>query len=258
MNSSNCLYGERASGRGHGDVPTAPEVVRYMLDLIGYTADQDLSNTIILEPSCGEGEFIVEIARRLMNSARQFGFDAQATFVNCVYGYDIVEEKIQRCKQRLSDMGLEASDSHVCVGDFLSVRVPEVDLVVGNPPYVRYENIPAEQLDYIKRTFPTFHYRADLYIPFFEKTLRLLKPGGRHCIICANRWLKNEYGKKLRRLIARCFRLETILNLERADAFQEGQNAYLRQRGSCRVQCIYAFFRRETGMRGSAFNRDIE
>ena len=60
MNSSNCLYGERASGRGHGDVPTAPEVVRYMLDLIGYTADQDLSNTIILEPSCGEGEFIVE------------------------------------------------------------------------------------------------------------------------------------------------------------------------------------------------------
>lgn len=226
MNSSNCLYGERASGRGHGDVPTAPEVVRYMLDLIGYTADQDLSNTIILEPSCGEGEFIVEIARRLMNSARQFGFDAQATFVNCVYGYDIVEEKIQRCKQRLSDMGLEASDSHVCVGDFLSVRVPEVDLVVGNPPYVRYENIPAEQLDYIKRTFPTFHYRADLYIPFFEKTLRLLKPGGRHCIICANRWLKNEYGKKLRRLIARCFRLETIINLERADAFQEDVLAY--------------------------------
>lgn len=226
MNSSNCLYGERTSGGGHGDVPTAPEVVRYMLDLIGYTADKDLSNTIILEPSCGEGEFIVEIARRLMDSARLFGFDAQAAFVNCVYGYDIVEEKIQRCKQRLSEMGLDPTDSHVCVGDFLSARVPEVDFVVGNPPYVRYENIPAEQLDYIKKTFPTFHYRADLYIPFFEKTLRLLKPGGRHCFICANRWLKNEYGRKLRRLVARCFRLETIINLERADAFQEDVLAY--------------------------------
>lgn len=226
MNSSNCLYGERTSGGGHGDVPTAPEVVRYMLDLIGYTADKDLSNTIILEPSCGEGEFIVEIARRLMESARQFGFDAQAAFVKCVYGYDIVVEKIQRCKQRLSDMGLAPTDSHVCAGDFLSARVPEVDLVVGNPPYVRYENIPADQLDYIKRTFPTFHYRADLYIPFFEKTLRLLKPGGRHCFICANRWLKNEYGRKLRRLVARCFRLETIINLERADAFQEDVLAY--------------------------------
>ncbi len=226
MNSSNCIYGERTGGGGHGDVPTAPEVVRYMLDLIGYTADKDLSNTMILEPSCGEGEFIVEIACRLIESARQFGFDAQAAFVNCVYGYDIVEEKIQRCKQRLSDMGLNLSDSHVCVGNFLSARVPEVDFVVGNPPYVRYENIPAEQLDYIKKTFPTFHYRSDLYIPFFEKTLRLLKPGGRHCFICANRWLKNEYGRKLRRLVARCFRLETILNLERADAFQEDVLAY--------------------------------
>ena len=226
MNSNNCLYGERTSGGGHGDVPTAPEVVRYMLDMIGYTADKDLSNTIILEPSCGEGEFVVEIARRLLESARLFDFDAQAAFLKCVYGYDIVEEKIQRCRQRLSDMGLNSKDSHVCVSDFLSARVPEVDFVVGNPPYVRYENIPAEQLDYIKKTFPTFHYRADLYIPFFEKTLRLLKPGGRHCFICANRWLKNEYGRKLRRLVARCFRLETIINLERADAFQEDVLAY--------------------------------
>ena len=226
MNSSNCLYGERAGGGIHGDVPTAPAVVRYMLDLLGYTADTDLSDIIILEPSCGEGEFIIEIARRLMESARRFGFDAQVAFVRCVYGFDIVEEKIQRCKQRLSDMGLDAADSHICTGDFLSRRVPEVDFVVGNPPYVRYENIPAGQLDYIKKTFPTFHYRADLYIPFFEKTLRLLKPGGRHCFICANRWLKNEYGRKLRRLVARCFRLETIINMERADAFQEDVLAY--------------------------------
>lgn len=226
MNSNNCLYGERTGGGGHGDVPTAPEVVKYMLDLIGYTPDQDLSDTIILEPSCGEGEFVVEIARRLTESARQFGFDAQAAFLKCVYGYDIVEEKIQQCRRRLSDIGFDPTASHVCVGDFLSARVPEVDFVVGNPPYVRYENIPSEQLDYIKRTFPTFHYRADLYIPFFEKTLRLLKPGGRHCFICANRWLKNEYGRKLRRLVARCFRLDTIINLERADAFQEDVLAY--------------------------------
>lgn len=226
MNSGNCIYGERAGGGAHGDVPTAPAVVRYMLDLIGYNGDKNLSDAIILEPSCGEGEFIIEIARRLMESAHNFGFDAQAAFARCVYGYDIVEEKIQRCKQRLSDMGLDPTDSHICVGDFLSIRVPEVDFVVGNPPYVRYENIPAEQLDYIKKTFPTFHYRADLYIPFFEKTLRLLKPGGRHCFICANRWLKNEYGRKLRRLVARCFRLETIVNLERADAFQEDVLAY--------------------------------
>ena len=226
MNSSNCVYGERTNGGGHGDVPTAPEVVRYMLDLVGYTADKNLSDTIILEPSCGEGEFVFEIAHRLMESAIRFGFDAQAAFTRCVYGYDIVEEKIQRCRERIKELGLDPTEAHINVGDFLSAKVPEVDVVVGNPPYVRYENIPACQLEYIKNTFPTFHYRADLYIPFFEKTLRALRSGGRHCFICANRWLKNEYGKKLRRFIARCFRLETIVNLERADAFQEDVLAY--------------------------------
>ncbi|MBQ8675953.1 MAG: N-6 DNA methylase [Bacteroidaceae bacterium] len=226
MNSSNCVYGERANGGGHGDVPTAPEVVRYMLDLVGYTADKNLSNIIILEPSCGEGEFVVEIAHRLMESALRFGFDAQAAFIRCVYGYDIVEEKIQRCRERIKELGLNPTDVHIRVGDFLSAQLHEVDVVVGNPPYVRYENIPASQIDYIKNTFPTFHYRSDLYIPFFEKTLRALKPSGKHCFICANRWLKNEYGRKLRRLIARCFRLESIINLERANAFKEDVLAY--------------------------------
>lgn len=226
MNSSNCVYGERTNGGGHGDVPTAPEVVKYMLDLVGYTSDKNLSDTIILEPSCGEGEFVVEIARRLMESSLRFGFDAQVALARCVYGYDIVDEKIQRCHERIRELGLDTTEAHVCVGDFLSVHVPEVDVVIGNPPYVRYENIPATQLGYIKNTFPTFHYRADLYIPFFEKTLRALKPGGRHCFICANRWLKNEYGRKLRRLVAQCFRLEAIINMERADAFQENVLAY--------------------------------
>ena len=64
MNSSN-PYGKRRNGGLHGDVYTDPSVVRYMLDLVGYTCDKDLSKVSILEPSCGEGEFIIEIAQRL-------------------------------------------------------------------------------------------------------------------------------------------------------------------------------------------------
>lgn len=225
MSSSN-IYGVRSNGNGHGDVPTSPEVVKYMLDLVGYVSSRNLSDVYILEPSCGEGEFIVEIVRRLKESSIVFGFDAQETFQKCVYGCDIVAEKIIHCRQRLEALGYDTSRSHIVISDFLQTRFPEMDVVVGNPPYVRYENIPSAQLDFIKNTFPTFHYRADLYIPFFEKSLRLLKPNGRHCFICANRWQKNEYGKKLRRLIASFFRLEKIINLEHADAFQEDVLAY--------------------------------
>ena len=85
MNSSNYLYGERSNGGQHGDVYTTPVVVSYMLDKLGYTSDCDLSHIRILEPSCGEGEFVVEIANRLILSALKFGFDANEAFCrqNC-------------------------------------------------------------------------------------------------------------------------------------------------------------------------------
>ena len=123
-------------------------------------------------------------------------------------------------------LGIDSASKNVRVADFLFRDVPKVDLVVGNPPYVRYENIPEYERTLFKDVFVTFHYRADLYVPFFEKTLKTLKPNGRHCFICANRWQKNEYGKKLRRLIAQNYRLESILNLEYANVFQEKVLAY--------------------------------
>lgn len=81
-------------------------------------------------------------------------------------------------------------------------------------------------LDYCKASFATFHYRADLYVPFFEKSLSLLKDGGVHCFICSNRWLKNEYGKKLRQYISYSYRLQLLINMEQADVFQENVLVY--------------------------------
>lgn len=220
------LYGERQNGGQHGDVFTLPIVVSFMLDSVGYTADRNLSHVRILEPSCGEGEFVVEIARRLISSAAKFGFDASLAFQRNVKAYDIDAAKIARCRQRIAELGFNLCNENIQAADFLKAEIEETDIVVGNPPYIRYENIPTEMLEYCKRTFRTFHYRCDLYVPFFEKSLGILSPGGLHCFICSNRWIKNEYGKKLRRMVAQYYQLRTILNLEQADAFQEEVLAY--------------------------------
>ena len=227
MSSGNStLYGTRTSGGQHGDVFTSPLVVGYMLDLVGYSGDRDLSRLRIAEPSCGDGEFVVEIARRLLQSARRFGFDAQEAFLRNVRAYDIDEAKVCQCRERLSQIGFGQAAQAVVAADFLQVRTDPVDIVVGNPPYIRYENIPARMLDVCRSRFKTFHYRCDLYVPFFEKSLAMLESGGRHCFICSNRWLKNEYGKKLRQMVASSYRLWSIVNLEHADAFQEDVLAY--------------------------------
>lgn len=225
MNSSNTIYGNRKSGGMHGDVFTLPSVVCYMLDKVGYAADRNLQDTSILEPSCGEGEFVVEIAKRLRQSALYYGFDAETAFSRNVLAFDIDETKTEICRKKVKALGFRHLEN-IKTEDFLKADVHKVDIVIGNPPYIRYENIPTEILDYCKRTFVTFHYRSDLYIPFFEKTLSKLKDGGKHCFICSNRWQKNEYGKKLRQYISYSYRLELLINLEQADAFQEEVLAY--------------------------------
>lgn len=225
MNSSNAIYGNRTSGGAHGDVYTLPSVVCFMLDKMGYTAERNLQEISILEPSCGEGEFVVEIAKRLKQSALYYGFDAETAFSRNVQVFDIDSTKTEICRKKVESLGFRHLEN-IKTADFLKTEIHRVDMVVGNPPYIRYENIPSEMLGFCKRTFATFHYRSDLYIAFFEKTLSKLKDGGKHCFICSNRWLKNEYGKKLRQYISYSYRLELLVDLEQASAFQEDVLAY--------------------------------
>lgn len=228
MSSSNLIYGKRTSGGQQGDVFTHPCVVKYMLDLVGYNPNKDLSALSIMEPSCGEGEFLVEIVHRLQLSAERFGFDLNEAFHTCIHASDIDGIKIKKCLDRLNALfpSIIHPEENITIEDYLLNDQPSVDIVIGNPPYIRYEQIPEEKLPIYKKIFPTFYYRADMYVLFYEKSLRQLKPNGRHCFICSNRWMRNQYGRVLRKMVAQYFRIEKIINLEGADAFQEEVLAY--------------------------------
>ncbi|MGN0845759.1 MAG: Eco57I restriction-modification methylase domain-containing protein [Kiritimatiellia bacterium] len=227
MSSSN-IYNTRSSGRQHGDVFTKPDVVCYMLDLVGYVPERDLRDVSIMEPACGEGGFLMEILRRLQASAHERGFDFNEAFHRNVLAVDIDGRKIDSCLHRISRdyPGVVNPERNILVQDYLLSPHPKVDVVVGNPPYIRYEEIPADKVTRYKSEFNTFYYRSDLYVLFFEKTLRELNRGGRHCFICANRWMRNQYGKLLRGMLARSFRIERIIDMERVSAFNEDVLAY--------------------------------
>lgn len=228
MSSASNTYGTRSNGSQHGDVFTKPCVVDYMLDMVGYTADKDLSKISIMEPSCGEGEFIISIIARLAESASRFGFDLNEAYLRNVNASDLDGAKVMRCIERIKDAFPEIKNPgiKIIVEDYLLSEHEPVDIVIGNPPYIRYEQIPENKLDVYKNRFATFYYRADMYVLFFEHSLKQLKRGGRHCFICANRWMKNQYGKNLRKLVARYYNLTTIVNMEGADAFDEEVLAY--------------------------------
>jgi TaqI-like C-terminal specificity domain/Eco57I restriction-modification methylase len=118
-------------------------------------------------------------------------------------------------------------DAWLIRGDFLLTELPfQFSHIVGNPPYVRQELIPAVLLAEYRHRFDTLYDRADLYIPFIEKSLNLLEPKGSVGFICSDRWMKNRYGGPLRKMVAQGFHLKYYVDMVDTDAFHSEVSAY--------------------------------
>ena len=73
------------------------------------------------------------------------------------------------------------------------------DVVVGNPPYIRQEEL-GEYKALFSKAFPnTYAGTADLYVMFIEQGMSLLRPGGQFGYIIPNKWMRAGYGLNLRR-----------------------------------------------------------
>jgi len=218
-----------------GQIYTRPEVVDFMLTSMGLKFGGDLKDIRVLEPSCGEGEFVLAIAKRLI------GIPEKKPAVNQLLGkivaVDLVGSSIEVAKSKINKLLLDSGYSAAEIKeiledwflktDFLLEDIrPNFTHIIGNPPYVRVENIPKGLLHEYRRRYLTMTNRADLYIPFFEKSLSLLSDGGKLSFICTDRWTKNMYGKSLRKLISDHYSLELFVDLYGIEAFEKDVMTY--------------------------------
>ena len=224
-------------GADYGEVFTRRWVVDLILDLVGYTPDRDLGTQVAVEPSCGTGAFLVPIVERLIESAADHGHDLRSLGPS-IRAFDLLDANAQRARKAVASLliehGLDEDDAEsmagewVTTGDFLLYRhdMASADYVVGNPPYIRLENVPRPTMDAYRRICPTMRGRADIYVGFIERGLELLKPGGALSFICADRWMRNQYGADLREFVADNYAVETVIAMHDVDAFEDDVSAY--------------------------------
>ncbi len=223
-----------------GAVFTRREVVDAILDLVGYVVDKPLHRLRLLEPSFGEGDFLLAAIDRLLDAyARSGGIAENASefLSSAIRGVELhrgsFDRAASRIETRLLQAGISLGDAHaliqqwlICDDFLLSPLAGEFDFVVGNPPYVRQERIQGVLLNEYRRRYRTLYDRADLYVPFYERGLELLAPQGMLGYICANRWVKNKYGGPLRSKIVNEYQLLHYIDMEGVDAFHEEVIAY--------------------------------
>lgn len=220
-----------------GAVYTKHEVVDFMLNLIEYTTDRPLFQQRILEPSFGAGHFLLPIIERLLDAFEKAGEHDYFALAKCVRAVELDEDTFACTRKSIAsllakravpnDIADSLIASWLIQGDYLfQDNLGLFDFVVGNPPYIRQEAINPDTLQLYRNKFSTMIGRADIYVPFFEQSLKALQPNGVLSFICSDAWTKNAYGKALRHLIAVSYSLDLHIDMYGLPAFARDVGAY--------------------------------
>ncbi|EMB15077.1 Eco57I restriction-modification methylase domain-containing protein [Rhodopirellula europaea] len=242
-----------ADTEARGAIFTKPDVVHFILDLVGYKSSKPLHSLRMLEPSFGHGSFLLLIVDRLIESWRAFGSGDPSQLNDSLRAVELHTESFhvtrRKLVQKLRDADFSSTEAESLLekwlinGDFLLEPFEgQFDFVAGNPPYLRIERVPAPLMREYRQRYPTMYDRADIYIPFIERSLDLLSDEGRLGFICADRWTKNRYGGPLREKVAKDFHIESFVDMSNTQAFESEVIAYpaitVIRRGSAGVTAI--------------------
>lgn len=193
--------------KSRGAFFTPPEVV----DFIVSWAIRG-PNEVVLEPSCGEAEFMLSAGHRL----RALG--ANGPLADRLRGVEVHEPSAAEAHRLLGRAGL---DARIDVSDFFAVDLVDAfDVVVGNPPYVRYQEFTgadrarAQQAAF--RAGVKLTGLASSWAAFVVHASQLLTPAGRLGLVLPAELLSVNYAAEVRRyLMERFARVELVMFDER-------------------------------------------
>ncbi|WP_424680443.1 Eco57I restriction-modification methylase domain-containing protein [Helicobacter pylori] len=100
-------------------------------------------------------------------------------------------------------------------GDFLGF-----DCIIGNPPYIRQEQI-RDIKPLLQKQYPDFYNStADIYTYFFALSYHLLKERGFNAFITSNKYARAKYGAKLRELLLKKTTIVRYMELNALKVFE--------------------------------------
>lgn len=153
-------------------------------------------NESILEPSCGDAVFLREAGLHLAALRGKVPERRQ------LVGVDLHEESVRIGETALAEAGLSASLS---AGDFFDYRHEPVDVVLGNPPYVRYQDFSGpDRLAAVKAAMASgvrLSALASSWAHFTVHAASFLRPEGRMGLVLPAELLSANYAAPVRQFL---------------------------------------------------------
>ncbi len=219
MASLNRIYDQK---KLLGKVYTPTSIVQKILDETGINS-ANILNKVILDPACGDGRFLVEVVKRIMQFSSRSNLEEN---LSKIYGWDVDQAALDLCRinldKEIENDGLKV-EWHLLKKDALQELNSEFkfDYIIGNPPYIRIQNLPFEQRAFLQENYDFCRSGStDTYIAFFELATRLLSPDGICGYITPNSYFFSETARPLRRYFEEKQNLHLITNYGTVRVFE--------------------------------------
>ena len=198
-----------------------------MLDQIQYQGDLIL-NKHVMDNSCGEGAFLLEVVKRYVQIAKKNGLSSatiKTQLERYIHGIEIDSKTHQTCLAHLNGFlateqifdvqwDIQCLNALTCEGYH-----HQMDYVVGNPPYIRIHELHQQGISLEQFTFCQ-KGMVDSYLAFYELGLMMLNPTGKLIYIAPKSWLQSKAGDVMRKTLVSEQLLAHIIDLGHFQPFK--------------------------------------
>lgn len=189
--------------------------------------DSSVFDNKIADFALGNGVFFSELLFLIKEVAPSFKL---IPFIeNNLYGYDIKKENIYLAKLIISTICVYYGEDEPQIDfkffekDALSLIKDKpsnnFDLIVGNPPYVKQQNINKHYREFLKANFNVISSNYNLYYAFIELASKFLKLDGKILFLLPNYLLKIKSAQILRKYLINKKMFSKIVDFESTQLF---------------------------------------
>jgi adenine-specific DNA-methyltransferase len=170
----------------------------------------------VLEPSCGDGNFVEEVILRFKDLGIK---DKQ--LASRVTGVELIEEEALKAQKRAKDLGV--SSTAIINSDFFnyldSKGTKKYDAILGNPPFIRYQNFPAEHRDLAISMMQGLGLKpnklTNIWVPFLVISASLLSSNGKLGMVIPAELFQVKYAAETRVFLSNFFDRITIVTFKK-------------------------------------------
>ena len=180
-----------------GGYYTSPEVAGWLCKwAIRRTTER------VLEPSCGDGIFLIAALEQFL----ALGANSPGWASRNLKGVEVNAEEADKARRHLLERFGHAGKDIVQTGDFFEawqqLRDQTFDAVVGNPPFIRYQNFPEQfrdrAMEIMRQQGLKPNRLTNTWVPFVVAATASLRPGGRLALVLPAELLQVSYAAQLR------------------------------------------------------------